>query len=85
MYGEDGVDPSRAVSGKAVDIDELFFTVLPEEEFDLLIDPKERKEESGYGSVDLDEMEFTEDEEDLGYTEDNEDEDEFETDGGFTD
>ena len=84
-YGEDGVDPSRAVSGKAVDIDELFFTVLPEEEFDLLVDPKERKEESGYGSVNLDEMEFTEDEEDLGYTEDNEDEDKFETDGGLTD
>lgn len=30
-YGEDGTDPSKAVRGKAIDMNDLFFEVLGEE------------------------------------------------------
>ena len=65
-YGEDGVDPSRTVRGKAIDLDDLFAEVLGDDADLLLrIDDKDLKED--YGSREKDEMEFLEEEESEDY------------------
>jgi len=65
-YGEDGVDPSRTVRGKAIDLDDLFAEVLGDEADTLLrIDERDLKED--YGSREKDEMEFIEEEESEDY------------------
>jgi DNA-directed RNA polymerase subunit A' len=60
-YGEDGVDPSRTVRGKAIDIDDLFSEVLGDEA-DTLLRIDEREVGEDYGSREKDEMEYTEEE-----------------------
>jgi DNA-directed RNA polymerase subunit A' len=60
-YGEDGVDPSRTVRGKAIDIDDLFSEVLGDEA-DTLLRIDERDVGEDYGSREKDEMEYTEEE-----------------------
>jgi DNA-directed RNA polymerase subunit A' len=60
-YGEDGVDPSRTVRGKAIDIDDLFSEVLGDEA-DILLRIDERDVGEDYGSREKDEMEYTEEE-----------------------
>jgi DNA-directed RNA polymerase subunit A'' len=65
-YGEDGVDPSRTVRGKAIDLDDLFAEVLGDEADTLLrVDERDLKED--YGSREKDEMEFIEEEESEDY------------------
>ena len=65
-YGEDGVDPSRTVRGKAIDLDDLFAEVLGDDADTLLnIDDKDLRED--YGSKEKDEMEFIEEEESEDY------------------
>ncbi|MCL2317634.1 MAG: DNA-directed RNA polymerase subunit A', partial [Methanomassiliicoccaceae archaeon] len=60
-YGEDGVDPSRTVRGKAIDLDDLFAEVLGDEADTLLkIDDHDTGED--YGSREKDEMEYMEEE-----------------------
>ncbi|MDR1954942.1 MAG: DNA-directed RNA polymerase subunit A', partial [Candidatus Methanoplasma sp.] len=71
-YGEDGVDPSRTVRGKAIDLDDLFAEVLGDDADTLLrIDDLDVGED--YGTREKDEMEYTEEE-------DGEEYDEMETD-----
>ena len=66
MYGEDGVDPSRTVRGKAIDLDDLFAEVLGDEADSLLhIDDLDVGDD--YGSREKDEMEYTEEEESEDY------------------
>lgn len=60
-YGEDGVDPSKAVRGKAIDLDDLFSEVLGDDYEGLLhLDTKDVG--GDYGSLEKDEMEYTEEE-----------------------
>jgi DNA-directed RNA polymerase subunit A' len=60
-YGEDGVDPARTVRGKAIDLDDLFAEVLGDRADELLkIDTKDVG--GDYGTLEKDEMEFTEEE-----------------------
>ena len=61
-YGEDGIDPSRTVGGKSIDLDDLFYEVLPEDEAEMLIRPGAKGKSAGYGTREKDEMEFVEDE-----------------------
>ena len=69
LYGEDGVDPSKAVRGKAIDLNDLFFEVLGDDfEDHLLHDIDDPYEEFDY--IYDDELEYIEDEEyedDLGF------------------
>jgi len=65
-YGEDGVDPSRTVRGKAIDLDDLFAEVLGDEA-DILLKVDERDLKEDYGSREKDEMEFIEEEESEDY------------------
>lgn len=68
-YGEDGVDPSKAVRGKAIDLDDLFFEVLGDEATELLhLDTKDVG--GDYGSLEKDEMEYSEDEDSEDYDDD---------------
>ncbi|MBR2255484.1 MAG: DNA-directed RNA polymerase subunit A' [Candidatus Methanomethylophilaceae archaeon] len=68
-YGEDGVDPARTVRGKAIDLDDLFAEVLGDKAEELLhIDTKDVG--GDYGSLEKDEMEFTEEEESEDYEND---------------
>jgi DNA-directed RNA polymerase subunit A'' len=61
-YGEDGVDPTRTVQGKAVDLDDLFAEVLGDDADKLLaIDSVEVGED--YATLEKDEMEYIEEEE----------------------
>ena len=61
LYGEDGVDPSKAVRGKAIDLNDLFFEVLGDGyESTLHLDDKDVG--GDYGSLEKDEMEYIEDE-----------------------
>jgi DNA-directed RNA polymerase subunit A' len=61
-YGEDGVDPSRTVRGKAIDLDDLFAEVLGDEADELLhIDTVDVGED--YGTREKDEMEYSEEDE----------------------
>ncbi len=61
-YGEDGVDPARTVRGKAIDLDDLFAEVLGDQADELL--HVETSDIGGdYGTLEKDEMEYTEDEE----------------------
>lgn len=52
-FGEDGVDPSRSVQGDAVDIDDVLFEILGEDEFILL---SKEKEIPSYGEQEKDMM-----------------------------
>ncbi|MFA5452370.1 MAG: DNA-directed RNA polymerase subunit A' [Candidatus Methanomethylophilaceae archaeon] len=61
VYGEDGIDPSRAVQGKAIDIDDLFTEVLGDEA-DRLLALENKDLEEDYGSREKDEMEYVEEE-----------------------
>jgi len=61
-YGEDGVDPTRTVQGKAVDLDDLFAEVLGDDADKLLaIDSVDVGED--YATLEKDEMEYIEEEE----------------------
>ncbi len=74
LYGEDGVDPSKAVRGKAIDLNDLFFEVLGDDfEDQLHLDDKDVG--GDYGSLEKDEMEYVEDEE-------SEDDMDYDYDGG---
>jgi len=55
-YGEDGIDPSRAVRGKAIDLDDLFAEVLGDQAEQLLNMDKHEKENTGddYGAREKD-------------------------------
>ena len=65
-YGEDGVDPTRTVRGKAIDLDDLFAEVLGDRADELLhIDTKDVG--GDYGTLEKDEMEYIEDEESEEY------------------
>lgn len=60
-YGEDGVDPSRSVRGKAIDLDDLFAEVLGDEADELLrVDDHDIGDD--YGAREKDEMEYLEEE-----------------------
>jgi len=59
-YGEDGIDPSRSVQGRAVDVDNLLIEVLGDEA-ELLAKIEERKV-AGYATVERDLMEVEEEE-----------------------
>ncbi len=60
-YGEDGVDPSKAVRGKAIDLDDLFSEVLGDDYEGLLhLDTKDVG--GDYGALEKDEMEYIEEE-----------------------
>ncbi len=63
-YGEDGIDPSRAVGGEVLDYDDLFIRVLGEKEAApyLKLDRKDNGED--YGTHESDSMDYSEDEED---------------------
>lgn len=77
LYGEDGVDPSKAVRGKAIDLNDLFFEVLGDDfEDQLHLDDKDVG--GDYGSLEKDEMEYVEDEE----SEESEDDMDYDYDGG---
>ncbi len=77
LYGEDGVDPSKAVRGKAIDLNDLFFEVLGDDfEDQLHLDDKDVG--GDYGSLEKDEMEYIEDEE----SEESEDDMDYDYDGG---
>jgi len=65
-YGEDGVDPSRTVRGKAIDLDDLFAEVLGDNA-DILLKVDDRDLREDYGSKEKDEMEFIEEEESEDY------------------
>ncbi|MBR6204942.1 MAG: DNA-directed RNA polymerase subunit A' [Candidatus Methanomethylophilaceae archaeon] len=67
-YGEDGIDPSRTVGGKAIDLDDLFYEVLPEDEAEMLIHPTSSKAADGddYATREKDEMEYTDPDESEG-------------------
>jgi len=67
-YGEDGIDPTRSVSGQAVDLDEIMEEVLGEKEA-TLIAKTDDKAAGSYATVEKDEMEAT-GEEDEETTED---------------
>ena len=58
-YGEDGIDPARTVGGKAIDIDDLFYEVLPEDEAEKLIHPETKDKGDDYGTLEKDEMGFS--------------------------
>lgn len=61
-YGEDSVDPSRAVQGKAIDLDDLFAEVLGDDAEKLLaVETMEVGED--YATLEKDEMEYIEEEE----------------------
>ena len=60
-YGEDGVDPSRTVRGKAIDLDDLFAEVLGDDA-DTLLRIDDHNVGEDYGSREKDEMEYTEEE-----------------------
>lgn len=62
-YGEDGVDPTRTVRGKAIDLDDLFAEVLGENADRILHHTDDRDIGDDYGSREKDEMEYTEEEE----------------------
>ncbi|MCK9322735.1 MAG: DNA-directed RNA polymerase subunit A' [Candidatus Methanomethylophilaceae archaeon] len=58
-YGEDGVDPSRTVRGKAIDLDDLFAEIFGDEADHMLkIDDHDVGDD--YGAREKDEMEYTE-------------------------
>jgi DNA-directed RNA polymerase subunit A' len=52
-YGEDGVDPTRTIQGKAIDVDEILLEVLGDRYWDLYTDEKE-KALAGYGTQEKD-------------------------------
>jgi DNA-directed RNA polymerase subunit A' len=60
-YGEAGVDPSRTVRGKAIDLDDLFAEVLGDDA-DTLLKIDDISIGDDYGAREKDEMEFTEEE-----------------------
>jgi len=60
-YGEDGVDPSRTVRGKAIDLDDLFAEVLGDDA-DILLKIDDLDVGEDYGSREKDEMEYAEEE-----------------------
>ncbi len=69
FYGEDGVDPSKAVRGKAIDMDDLFSEVLGDDYEGLLhLDTKDVG--GDYGALEKDEMEYSEDEDSEEYDDD---------------
>ena len=57
-YGEDGVDPTRTVRGKAVDMNQIFFKVLGDEADKILdmIDAADKGDD--YGAIEKDESGF---------------------------
>lgn len=63
-YGEDGVDPTRSVRGKAIDLDDLFAEVLGDAAAEHMIRLDDFDVGGDYGSREKDEMEFIEDETD---------------------
>jgi DNA-directed RNA polymerase subunit A' len=72
-YGEDGVDPTRTVRGKAIDLDDLFAEVMGDDAEELLHHMDENDAGDDYGAKEKDEMEYTEEE-------DNEEHDDLDTD-----
>lgn len=60
-YGEDGVDPSKAVRGKAIDLDDLFSDVLGDD-YESLLKLESKGSDRDYGSIEKDEMEYIEEE-----------------------
>jgi len=52
-FGDDGVDPSRSIQGKPVDLDDILTNCLGEEHMDLL-EEIETKEVAGYGGIEKD-------------------------------
>jgi len=60
-YGEDGVDPSRSVQGKAIDVDDLLLEVLGDEAE--ILAKIEEKRMAGYATMERDLMVFEETEE----------------------
>ncbi|MGE0015247.1 MAG: DNA-directed RNA polymerase subunit A' [Candidatus Methanomethylophilaceae archaeon] len=62
-YGEDGVDPTRSVRGKAIDLDDLFAEVLGDDVAEKMIRIDDRDVGEDYGAKEKDEMEFIDDEE----------------------
>jgi DNA-directed RNA polymerase subunit A' len=74
-YGEDGIDPTRSVSGQAVDLDEIMEEVLGEKEA-TLIAKTDDKAAGSYATVEKDEMEA------MGDEDEETTEDSIETDSG---
>ncbi|MDD3351224.1 MAG: DNA-directed RNA polymerase subunit A' [Candidatus Methanomethylophilaceae archaeon] len=62
-YGEDGVDPTRSVRGKAIDLDDLFAEVLGDDVAEKMIRIDDRDVGEDYGAKEKDEMEFMDDDE----------------------
>jgi DNA-directed RNA polymerase subunit A' len=67
-YGEDGIDPSRSVQGKPIDVDDLLLSVLGDEAE--ILAKLEEKKVSGYAMVEKDLMEVGDEEgfEDADFT-----------------
>jgi DNA-directed RNA polymerase subunit A' len=74
-YGEDGIDPTRSVSGHAVDLDEIMEEILGEKEA-TLISKADDKSAGSYATVEKDEMEI------LGEEDEESTEDSIEPDSG---
>jgi DNA-directed RNA polymerase subunit A' len=53
MFGDDGIDPSRSIQGRAVDLAEILTKVLGEEHLALL-EEIETREIAGYGGIEKD-------------------------------
>jgi DNA-directed RNA polymerase subunit A' len=52
-FGDDGIDPTRSIQGKAVDLDEIITDVLGKEHLDKLGE-RDTKEIAGYGGIEKD-------------------------------
>lgn len=76
LYGEDGVDPSKAVRGKAIDMNDLFYEVFGEGYESMFHDEKDVG--GDYGALEKDELESVEEEE----PEDSDNDMDFDYDGG---
>jgi len=55
-YGEDGIDPSRSVQGKPIDVDDLLLDVLGDEAE--ILAKIEEKKIGGYAMIEKDLMEL---------------------------
>ncbi len=76
LYGEDGVDPSKAVRGKAIDMNDLFFEVFGEDYESMF---HEDKDVGGdYGALEKDELETAEEDD----SEDSDNDMDYDYDGG---
>lgn len=76
LYGEDGVDPAKAVRSKAIDMNDLFFEVFGDDYENPL--HEERDVGGDYGSLEKDELESIEEDE----SEDSDNDMDYDYDGG---